>query len=52
MIGVVLDHERVDVLQFGDAMRRPRGEFFVGDEDERFLLAANSARLKVASDSS
>jgi len=30
----VLDDEGVDVLQFGDAMRRPRGEFFVGNEDE------------------
>src|SRR5208337_1016349 len=32
--GVVLDDEGVDVLQFGDAMRRPRGEFFVGNEDD------------------
>ena len=33
-IGIVLDHEGVDVLQFGDAMRRSRGQFFVGDDDE------------------
>ena len=48
----MLDDEGLDVLQVGDAMRRPRGEFFVSNEDERFLLAAKSARLKAASDKS
>ena len=30
----MLDDEGLDVLQVGDAMRRPRGEFFVSNEDE------------------
>ena len=33
-ISIVLDNKHVDVLQFGDAMRRLRGEFLAGSEDE------------------
>src|SRR5208337_1244773 len=45
-IGVMLDDEYADVLEFGDAMWRPRAELLGGGEDDIFLAGRQQRALE------
>ena len=51
-VGVMLDDEDADVLEFGDLMGARAPSFSLAARTTLFWLAASSARLKVGSDSS